>query len=34
MSKPMTKILFLDFDGTVREPKSGAKFISVPQLPG
>lgn len=26
----MTKILFLDLDGTVREPKSGAKFINDP----
>lgn len=24
----MTKILFVDLDGTIREPKSGAKFIS------
>ena len=27
----MTKILFLDCDGTIREPKSGAKFISAPE---
>lgn len=26
----MPKILFLDLDGTVREPKSGAKFINDP----
>ncbi len=26
----MTKILFLDCDGTIREPKSGAKFINTP----
>lgn len=26
----MTKILFLDLDGTIREPKSGAKFINDP----
>ncbi len=26
----MTKILFLDCDGTIREPKSGAKFINNP----
>ena len=26
----MTKILFLDLDGTVREPASGAKFIDDP----
>lgn len=27
----MTKILFLDCDGTIRRPKSGAKFISNPE---
>ncbi len=26
----MSKILFVDCDGTIREPKSGAKFISSP----
>ena len=26
----MTKILFLDCDGTIRQPKNGAKFISSP----
>lgn len=27
----MSKILFVDCDGTIREPKSGAKFIQHPQ---
>lgn len=26
----MSKILFLDLDGTIRKPKSSAKFISNP----
>lgn len=26
----MTKVLFLDLDGTTREPKSGATFINIP----
>lgn len=26
----MNKILFVDCDGTIREPKSGAKFIQSP----
>ena len=26
----MTKILFVDCDGTIREPSSGAKFIQNP----
>jgi D-glycero-D-manno-heptose 1,7-bisphosphate phosphatase len=27
----MTKILFVDCDGTIRKPKSGAKFIQSPE---
>jgi D-glycero-D-manno-heptose 1,7-bisphosphate phosphatase len=30
-SSQMTKILFCDLDGTLRRPKSGAKFINDPQ---